>query len=104
MPCAGRIERPHQPPGVKVFPEFSKRPERAVIRHDRKAQMFKHNPPTIGFLQGSPDLAEKSLWPRHVIIEAIEREGLPDCIEQMHLLGYRNVLKTRANLGMALQT
>ncbi len=41
-------------------------------------------------------------WPRYVVIEAIEREGLPDCIAHMRSLGYRDDFKTRSNLGLAL--
>lgn len=46
--------------------------------------------------------ADKRLWPRHIVIEAIAREGLPDCLTHMRRLGYRDQFQTRANLGMSL--
>lgn len=44
----------------------------------------------------------KELWPAYIIIEAIEREGLPDCIEVMRKLGYVDHFKNRANLCLKL--
>jgi FkbM family methyltransferase len=41
-------------------------------------------------------------WPRHVLIEAIERQGIPECIGFMLAHGYRKVLATKQNVGLSL--
>ena len=41
----------------------------------------------------------KSRWPRHVLIETITREGVPDCVSFMLANGYRKTLATPQNTG-----
>ncbi len=48
------------------------------------------------------DAMPRTRWPRFVVIEAIEREGFPTCIEVMRGLGYKDVFKTSANLALTL--
>lgn len=44
----------------------------------------------------------QSLWPRHVLIETIERDGMPDCLSFMLTNGYRMSFRTRQNTGLTL--
>jgi FkbM family methyltransferase len=45
----------------------------------------------------------KSRWPRHVLIETIVREGIPDCVSFMLANGYRKTLETPQNTGLTLE-
>ena len=42
-----------------------------------------------------------SRWPRHVLIETIAREGVPECVAFMLANGYRKVLATPQNTGLS---
>ena len=46
--------------------------------------------------------ASQDRWPRFVIIEAIEREGLPGVLQTMKSLGYTEAFRNRANMGLVL--
>jgi FkbM family methyltransferase len=45
-----------------------------------------------------------ALWPGHVLIETIERQGVPDCVSFMQMHGYRKVFATPQNTGLRLET
>jgi FkbM family methyltransferase len=44
----------------------------------------------------------RKAWPAHVLIETIEREGVPKCVSFMLGNGYRKVLSTPQNTGLSL--
>ncbi len=46
--------------------------------------------------------ALRTLWPRHVLIEVIEREGVPACVSFMLANGYRKTFATPQNTGLTL--
>ncbi len=53
-------------------------------------------------LQPFFEQAPREGWPRFAIIEAIERDGVPDVLETMKKSGYEEALRTRANIGLRL--
>ena len=53
-------------------------------------------------LQPFFETAPREAWPRFAIIEAIERDGVPDVLEIMKKSGYEEALRTRANIGLRL--
>ena len=53
MPCADRVERPHQPPGVEILPELPKGSQRPVVREDREAQVIQYGFSAAALLEGN---------------------------------------------------
>jgi FkbM family methyltransferase len=47
--------------------------------------------------------ASPALWPSHVLIETIERQGVPECVSLMQAHGYRKVFATPQNTGLRLE-
>lgn len=41
-------------------------------------------------------------WPSHVLIETIEREGVPECVSFMSANGYKKTFQTPQNTGLSL--
>lgn len=46
--------------------------------------------------------APVALWPGHVLIETIERQGVPECVSFMLANGYRRSFKSPQNTGLTL--
>lgn len=46
--------------------------------------------------------ASRDAWPRHVLIETIERAGIPECVSFMLSNGYQKVFATPQNTGLSL--
>jgi FkbM family methyltransferase len=44
----------------------------------------------------------REVWPAHILIETLEREGVPECVSFMLGNGYRQVLSTPQNTGLSL--
>jgi FkbM family methyltransferase len=45
-----------------------------------------------------------ALWPGHVLIETIERQGVPKCVSFMQAHGYRKIFSTPQNTGLRLES